>query len=122
MNALILAAGYATRLYPLTLNKAKPLLPVGGKRIIEWLVDHLIEIDELKIDSKRQRVEVVCRLNGEVSPIGITIERYRLSESAGKNFIEVLDSSATRPWLQTVMRDHLHGRKFEVPSWAATAL
>jgi len=34
MNALILAAGYATRLYPLTLDKAKPLLPVGGKAII----------------------------------------------------------------------------------------
>jgi glucose-1-phosphate thymidylyltransferase len=49
MNALILAAGYATRLYPLTLNKAKPLLPVGGKPIIEWLVDHLMEIDELQI-------------------------------------------------------------------------
>jgi glucose-1-phosphate thymidylyltransferase len=38
MNALILAAGYATRLYPLTLDKAKPLLPVGGKAIIEWVV------------------------------------------------------------------------------------
>src|SRR4051812_43919742 len=48
MNALILAAGYATRLYPLTLNKAKPLLEVGGKPIIEWLVDHLMDIDDLK--------------------------------------------------------------------------
>jgi glucose-1-phosphate thymidylyltransferase len=47
MNALILAAGYATRLYPLTLNKAKPLLQVGGKPIIEWLVDHLAEVPEL---------------------------------------------------------------------------
>ena len=41
MNALILAAGYATRLYPLTLNKAKPLLVVGDKPIIEWVVDNL---------------------------------------------------------------------------------
>ncbi len=40
MNALILAAGYATRLYPLTLNKANPLLEVGGKPIIEWLFDN----------------------------------------------------------------------------------
>ena len=31
MNVLILAAGYATRLYPLTLTKAKPLLEVAGK-------------------------------------------------------------------------------------------
>ncbi len=44
MNALILAAGYATRLYPLTLNKAKPLLEVGGKPIIEWVLDNLAAV------------------------------------------------------------------------------
>jgi len=48
MNVLILAAGYATRLYPLTLNKAKPLLAVGGKPIIEWLVDNLSGIPDLE--------------------------------------------------------------------------
>ena len=47
MNVLILAAGYATRLYPLTLNKAKPLLELGGKPIIEWLVDNLTGIPDL---------------------------------------------------------------------------
>jgi glucose-1-phosphate thymidylyltransferase len=48
MNALILAAGYATRLYPLTLNKAKPLLEVGGKPIIEWLFDNLLSVSDLR--------------------------------------------------------------------------
>src|SRR5204862_6974800 len=48
MNALILAAGYATRLYPLTLDKAKPLLVVGGKPIIEWVVDNLVEVPDLE--------------------------------------------------------------------------
>ena len=48
MNALILAAGYATRLYPLTLNKAKPLLEVGGKPIIEWLLDNLRTVPTLR--------------------------------------------------------------------------
>ena len=47
MNALILAAGYATRLYPLTLNKAKPLLEVGGKPIIEWVLDNLASVPGL---------------------------------------------------------------------------
>jgi glucose-1-phosphate thymidylyltransferase len=44
MNALILAAGYATRLHPLTLNKAKPLLEVAGKPMIEWVLDSLSPI------------------------------------------------------------------------------
>lgn len=48
MNALILAAGYATRLYPLTLNKAKPLLEVGGKPMIEWLFDNLVSVPGLR--------------------------------------------------------------------------
>ncbi|HEY2615233.1 MAG TPA: sugar phosphate nucleotidyltransferase, partial [Chthoniobacterales bacterium] len=48
MNALILAAGYATRLYPLTLNKAKPLLEVAGKPMIEWVLDNLAPIPELE--------------------------------------------------------------------------
>ena len=34
MKVLILAAGYATRLYPLTLTQPKPLLPVAGKPMI----------------------------------------------------------------------------------------
>ena len=48
MNVLILAAGYATRLYPLTLHKAKPLLEVGGKPIIEWLMDNLVDVPDLE--------------------------------------------------------------------------
>ncbi|MGI8957327.1 MAG: nucleotidyltransferase family protein [Chthoniobacterales bacterium] len=47
MNVLILAAGYATRLYPLTLTKAKPLLEVAGKPMIEWVLDNLAPIPEI---------------------------------------------------------------------------
>ena len=47
MNVLILAAGYATRLYPLTLNKAKPLLEVAGKPMIEWVLDNLAPIPNI---------------------------------------------------------------------------
>lgn len=41
MVCLILAAGYATRLYPLTENFPKPLLKVGDKTILDWLVDDI---------------------------------------------------------------------------------
>ena len=39
MICLVLAAGYATRLYPLTENFPKPLLEVKGKTILDWLLD-----------------------------------------------------------------------------------
>lgn len=41
MKALILAAGYATRLYPLTLTQPKPLLPVAGRPMVEYVLDNL---------------------------------------------------------------------------------
>ncbi|HWD20198.1 MAG TPA: nucleotidyltransferase family protein [Verrucomicrobiae bacterium] len=41
MKILILGAGYATRLYPLTLNQPKPLLPVAGKPMIEYVLDNI---------------------------------------------------------------------------------
>ena len=47
MKSLILAAGYATRLYPLTLRKAKPLLPVAGKATIEYIIERIEEIEEI---------------------------------------------------------------------------
>ncbi|MFH1828003.1 MAG: 2-oxoacid:acceptor oxidoreductase subunit alpha [Nanoarchaeota archaeon] len=45
MKAVILAAGYATRLYPLTLDQPKPLLKIGGKAIIEHITDKLSKFD-----------------------------------------------------------------------------
>lgn len=47
MKAIILVAGYATRLYPLTLNQPKALLPVAGKPIIDYIVDEINKVDEI---------------------------------------------------------------------------
>lgn len=47
MDAIILAAGYATRLYPLTENKPKPLLNVAGKPIIEHIIRKLEQINQI---------------------------------------------------------------------------
>jgi glucose-1-phosphate thymidylyltransferase len=87
MNALILAAGYATRLYPLTLNKAKALLEVAGKPIIEWVADQLIPIPAL------ETVYVVTnqKFTGDFSTWA---EGYR-SKRAGPDFSVVNDGSSS---------------------------
>ena len=57
MKCLILAAGYATRLYPLTENFPKPVLPVQDKPILDWLIDDmdtLGEIDEYVVISNHK--------------------------------------------------------------------
>ncbi len=45
MKSVVLAAGYATRLYPLTENFPKPLLEVAGKTILDHLLDDLDQIE-----------------------------------------------------------------------------
>jgi glucose-1-phosphate thymidylyltransferase len=47
MKALILAAGYATRLYPLTETVAKPLLPLAGRPMLDYLLDRIHEVEEI---------------------------------------------------------------------------
>ncbi|HNW08101.1 MAG TPA: nucleotidyltransferase family protein [Verrucomicrobiota bacterium] len=47
MKVIILAAGYATRLYPLTLTRPKPLLPVAGQPMIDYVLDNLAPIGGL---------------------------------------------------------------------------
>ena len=47
MKLIVLAAGYATRLYPLTLNQPKPLLDVAGKPMLEHVLDNLAPVEEI---------------------------------------------------------------------------
>ena len=116
MKCLILAAGYATRLYPLTENFPKPLLKVGDKTILDWLVDDIDEaglVDEYIVISnhkfahhfldwastKGQRITVVddgtssneTRL-GAVCDIQFAIEKLALDDDmlviAGDNLLD----------------------------------
>jgi len=47
MKAIILAAGYATRLRPLTERTAKPLLPVAGRPMIDTICDKIAELPDV---------------------------------------------------------------------------
>lgn len=47
MKALLLGAGYATRLYPLTRDKPKPLLTVGGIPILERILENVLGIEAI---------------------------------------------------------------------------
>lgn len=47
MICVVLAAGYATRLYPLTKNFPKPLLDVNEKTVLDWLLEDIDGIDEI---------------------------------------------------------------------------
>jgi glucose-1-phosphate thymidylyltransferase len=83
MKAVVLAAGYATRLYPLTRDRPKPLLEVGGRPILARLLEHFDAVEEL------DRVYVVT--NGKFA------ERFREFASGweGRLEISVVDDGTT---------------------------
>lgn len=61
MKCIILVAGYATRLYPLTKNYPKPLIDINGKKILEWLIDDLEKdknIDEYILISNHKFIDI----------------------------------------------------------------
>ena len=116
MKCMILAAGYATRLYPLTENFPKPLLKVQDKPILDWLIDDIDSsgsVDEYVVISnhkfahhfdawaktKTQKVTVVddgtvsneTRL-GAVKDIQFAIEKLGLDDDmlviAGDNLLD----------------------------------
>lgn len=75
MKCLILAAGYATRLYPLTENFPKPLLNVGEKTILDWLLDDIHEggfVDEYVVISNHKFAHHFARW-AQTKPYPITV-------------------------------------------------
>ncbi len=54
MKAVILAGGHATRLWPITKDRAKPLLPLGNKPIVEYIVEELDDFDEVLISTNKK--------------------------------------------------------------------
>ena len=66
MKCIILAAGYATHLYPLTKNFPKPLLEVAGKPVLDWLVEDIAPlVDEFVVVSNHKFVEFLDKWAAE---------------------------------------------------------
>jgi glucose-1-phosphate thymidylyltransferase len=85
MKVIILAAGYATRLYPLTLTQPKPLLPVAGQPMVEYVLDNLAPIGGI------DRIYVVTN-NKFAGHFQKWSEQYRATKSK-LNFTIVNDGS-----------------------------
>jgi glucose-1-phosphate thymidylyltransferase len=59
VKAILLAAGYGTRLRPLTDRMPKELLPVGGRPIIDWILDSvaaLADVDEVHVVTNANKI------------------------------------------------------------------
>ncbi|MEM0215626.1 MAG: sugar phosphate nucleotidyltransferase, partial [Archaeoglobaceae archaeon] len=80
MKAVIMAGGYATRLWPITKTRAKPLLPLGSKKIIDFVYEKLIDFDIPIILSTNKRFEEEFRSWCKGKKVEIIAENTRNEE------------------------------------------
>ena len=76
MKAIVLAAGEGKRLRPLTYGIPKPLLPVGGRPVIEYVMDNIQkckEIDTVSVAVSHMRAALESYLS-HVSYRGVRVE------------------------------------------------
>ena len=115
MKCLILAAGYATRLYPLTENFPKPLLKVGDKTILDWLVDDIATsgcVDEYVIISNHRFVhhfqQWAAAKEMELSSTlhsGTTLHSTLSTLNSGRAFSVIDDGTSTNDTRLGAVRD-----------------
>lgn len=84
MKAIVLAAGYATRLYPLTKDRPKPLLEVAGKTILDYIVE--------KMDRENQIDEVIIVTNDKFTT---HFEEWTKTASYAKKLTVINDGTLT---------------------------
>lgn len=80
MRAMILAAGFGTRLWPLTIGRTKPAIPFLNRPLIAYTLDYLrrSEIDEVIINLHHEPASVREQI-GQASDYGLTI-KYSVEE------------------------------------------
>lgn len=80
MKAIILAAGYGTRLFPLTIDRTKPAIPLLGKPLVGYVAEYLAKfgIEDVVVNLHHQP-ESVKRALGDGSRFGVRIH-YTLEQ------------------------------------------
>ena len=86
MKAIILAGGYAKRLWPLTINNPKSLLPIGGKPMIEYIM--------VKLENQPKITKILISSNKKYEP----------------NFKKWLSRYKSTKEIELIIWDHLHER------------
>ncbi len=99
-KALVFAAGLGTRMRPLTLTLPKPLVRIGGKTMLDHMLDRLEEagVPEAIVNVHWLADQVEDHLSGRTAPrIKISDERQELLDQGG-GIVKVLDEFDGKPF------------------------
>jgi hypothetical protein len=92
------------------------------KILAEKYVSGFAHINTLKIDSFNRSLMAEVLLKGETEPIILTIVGYEIITKGEKRLFVPHAVSASRQWIDTLSKEYLQGRTFEIPAPLAKAL
>jgi hypothetical protein len=92
------------------------------KGVVNLVIKEFGKMLDLRLDSKNKRIFAEVELLGEKEPVSIEVGEYELVERDGKSFLVVKDLSASREWLDIVLKNHFNTYELELPPQIAKTL
>ena len=83
--------------------------------IINQIISEYGSIVNLEIDKNNKKIEVTLLLDGEILPVKIRIDKYDIRGRNGDPRIVLEKASADKAWVDTVMKNHVIGKPFNLP-------
>ena len=102
------------------LSKAlKSIDRITGSSSTKFGINRLIagygEILKLDIDSKNKNIHLEVLLSGDSEAFSVDIDKYTITDVDGKMVIVIQSASATRRWADSILKNLIVGRDFEIP-------
>ncbi|HEX8371839.1 MAG TPA: hypothetical protein VF585_03595 [Chthoniobacterales bacterium] len=87
------------------------------RQVLASKIEAYGKIEQFKIDTKTRIIDVAIRLEGETSPVQVTLKNYEIAEKNGVTQVSAPSGAftASRPWLGKVLNAELAGRVFVIP-------
>jgi hypothetical protein len=98
---------------------------VAGKSARLYLNELLARygrLEDFSIDSREGSMQFTCLLHGELQPILVRIDEYRIEQQGQSFALRLLRCRCDRPWVQALLDDFVQDKTFPLPRWAAATL
>ena len=105
------------------LDKTKgPAVSAAGKQFLSSYLQKYGKMLHFSVQPDTKKISAEILLKGETSPIQLTLDGYEIDGPADKPTLRVAKVSASREWLEVVLKEFVEGKPIELPPKAAPLL
>ena len=80
------------------------------------LLQEIGAVESLAIDTEAHTLAVAISLEGETSIVDIAVRSYKIIVEGERRFLVIGETSVTKPWMETLVRRYLLGKRIALPS------